>query len=207
MRTLVATCGTDVKTLWSSVRLLDYECFVVATTSTDMSIYDPLRDFVYKTVPVPDRIPQRWNVLPVGGKDFDGMYTSFDAGLGNLIRNSQDQVVLDISGGSKLLSGIGMLLAFKNGLEAWYHEHDAFTRIPLLKSIGFRQEFTSDEWRLLQLLGSDVISESSLLSSIRNLTMTVRSLKRRGFIATWVGDGNVLIRRTEKGHIVVGYLV
>ncbi len=124
---------------------------------------------------------------------------------GAIRRHMKDgEVVLNISGGTKILADAAVLAAFQNGVEA-YHCDERVIRLPVLRGVKFEDAFSPSDQRILQVLDEgdttkDVmhklegqgLSEATIRKSLRNL-------EKLGVFKPMLEGGLARMYRTE-GH-------
>ena len=111
--------------------------------------------------------------------DFEGCYRLINETIRERMKNGE--VVLNISGGTKILADAAILAAFQNGVEA-YHCDERVIRLPVLRGVKFEDSFSSSDRKVLDVLGEgdttkDVVrklenqglSEAAIRTSLRNL--------------------------------------
>lgn len=109
----------------------------------------------------------------------------------------RDSVVLNISGGSKLLGDAALLVAFELGLEA-YHINGRVTRLPVIRGATTRDRFSKNQARMVEAIGRDSVSLDDLASlmgpmSRQAVDRVIRELRNEGLIGSRAEDGKVLL--------------
>ncbi|HJX04621.1 MAG TPA: hypothetical protein VJ489_02260 [Thermoplasmata archaeon] len=121
-------------------------------------------------------------------------------------RDSQgrrNDLVLNISGGSKLLGDAALFAAFRLGIEA-YHCEDRLTKLPVLKGLTAKDRFTPSQIRFIREIdGSpaplDRIAESVSSGNKAPVERVMRELKKAGLIVTEVRSGKIVVGLSESG--------
>ena len=113
------------------------------------------------------------------------------------------RVVLNISGGSKLLGDSALFAAFRLGIEA-YHCDSHVTRLPILRGATARDMFTQTQLRILKLLDRNWKDLESIVrgskAQSRQATLRVlRELRKADLVRTEAGQGLIRVALTETG--------
>jgi biotin operon repressor len=117
--------------------------------------------------------------------------------------SGKNQVVLNISGGSKLLGDAALLAAFRVGVET-FHIDDRVTKLPVLRGATARDRFTPSQVKLIELIGDqdpalgDLIT-GMLPSSRQSAERVVRELRKQGMLISEVRDSKVHLSLSPTG--------
>jgi len=116
---------------------------------------------------------------------------------------SRNSLILNISGGSKLLGDAALLAAFRLGVEA-YHCEERITKLPVINGATAKDRFTSAQVQFLDALGEDWVSldqvtESMIPANRSAVERVMRDLRRDGILNTDVRDGKIFVALSEVG--------
>ena len=124
--------------------------------------------------------------------DFRDCYESVDTAIrGN---SKHGEVVLSISGGTKVLSDAAILAAFQNGVEA-FHIDDEVVKLPVLRGVRFEDAFNETDVRVLRALkdgdtSDDLIAKlSDSGTSDAAVRKSLKSLERIGVLEPRLEEG------------------
>ncbi len=140
-------------------------------------------------------------VEPVESEGFLAMVDSISEHLAGLAlgkdRASRNEVVLNISGGSKIMGDAALLAAFRLGLEA-YHCDNVVTKLPVVKGATAKDRFTELQTRLLDILADGEMQLGEVLSrmlpnSKSSAERTIRELKKAGLLGSRADRGVILV--------------
>ena len=117
--------------------------------------------------------------------------------------SGKNHVVLNISGGSKLLGDAALLAAFRLGVET-FHIDDRITKLPILRGATARDRFTSSQVRLIEMIGAQNPVLGDLItgmapSSKQSAERVVRELKKQGMLVSEVRDCKVHLSLSPTG--------
>lgn len=115
----------------------------------------------------------------------------------------KNHVMLNISGGSKLLGDAALLAAFRVGVET-FHVDDRVTKLPILRGATARDRFTPSQVRLIEMIGEQNPVLGDLItgmapSSRQSAERVVRELRKQGMLASEVRDGKVHLSLSPTG--------
>jgi predicted transcriptional regulator len=114
-----------------------------------------------------------------------------------------DSVVLNISGGSKLLGDAALLAAFELGVEA-YHVNGRVTRLPIIQGATARDRFTRNQARMLEAIGQSSVTLDGLAAAMGPISRQavdriIRELKKENLISSKGENGKVTLWLTPPG--------
>ena len=118
-------------------------------------------------------------------------------------KTSSNEVVLNISGGSKILGDAALLAAFRLGMEA-YHCDKVVTKLPVLKGATAKDRFTALQVRLIDVLADgespfdDVVREMQP-NSKPSAERTIRELKKMQLLVARPMGGKVFLGLSPEG--------
>ncbi len=199
MRVLISTFGPgDADRVLQAMRQLPYDRLVLlgddrALGSDDFTSINDLEEMAGHT------------------SDFEavdqGDFLALVDGVSEIISrhggSGKNHVLLNISGGSKLLGDAALLAAFRVGVET-YHIDDRTTKLPVIRGATARDRFTSSQVRLIGLIGERSSALSDLIAGMRpssrqSAERVVRELRKQGMLISEVRDGRVHLSLTTTG--------
>lgn len=118
-------------------------------------------------------------------------------------KGQRNSVMLNISGGTKLLGDAALLAAFRLGVEA-YHVDGRITRLPVIRGATATDRFTKGQRRFLRAVGTgsipiDQIARKMEPMSRQAVDRVIRELKRDGLVSAYADSGKVIIALTPSG--------
>ncbi|MBN1676937.1 MAG: hypothetical protein JW880_00200 [Candidatus Thermoplasmatota archaeon] len=143
--------------------------------------------------------------------DFKDIVAQVAETLARYLRSSRDSeggsVVLNISGGSKLLGDAALLAAFELGVEA-YHIDGRVTRLPVIRGATIRDRFTKNQARMIEAIGKDTLTLEDVVSRMQPMSRqtvdrVIRELKRDRLIDSRGDGGKVMLWLTPPGREVL----
>jgi len=125
-----------------------------------------------------------------------GRYSRDDSGRRN-------DVVMNISGGDKLLGDAALFAAFRSGTET-YHCDERFTKLPVLKGLTAKDRFTPSQVKFMTRVDGPSVSFDSLVDSIspgnrQPVERVMRELRKSGMIETKVDSGKIVVSLSDAG--------
>ncbi len=119
---------------------------------------------------------------------------------------SNEDVALNISGGSKILGDAALLAAFRLGIES-YHCDRVCVKLPVLKGATAMDRFTKPQIRMLDILAEGERGLPELIDAMQpdskaSAERTLRELKKMGIIESRVEDNKILLGLTPEGKEV-----
>jgi len=117
--------------------------------------------------------------------------------------SGKNHIVLNISGGSKLLGDAALLAAFRVGVET-FHIDERITKLPILRGATASDRFTPSQVRLVEMIGEqnpvlgDLIT-GMVPSSRQSTERGVRELRNQGMLISEVRDGKVHLSLSPTG--------
>lgn len=115
----------------------------------------------------------------------------------------KDSVILNISGGSKLLGDAALLAAFELGIET-YHVNGRVTRLPVIRGATTRDRFTKNQSRMLEAIGQNPVTLDGLARMMEPIgrqavDRIIRDLKRERLIGSRGESGKIILWLTPSG--------
>jgi len=139
--------------------------------------------------------------------DFMDIVGQVAGGLSGRINGRQggraDSVILNISGGSKLLGDAALLAAFELGIET-YHVNGRVTRLPVIQGATARDRFTRNQARMLEAIGQGSVTLEHLVAAMAPISRqavdrVIRELKKENMISSKGEDGRITLWLTPPG--------
>ena len=117
--------------------------------------------------------------------------------------SGKNHVVLNISGGSKLLGDAALLAAFRVGVET-FHIDDRITKLPIIRGATARDRFTSSQVRLIELIGEQSSALSDLITGMgpsnkQSAERVIRELRKQGMLISDMRDDRVHLSLSPTG--------
>ncbi len=199
MRVLVSTFGPeDADRVLQAMRQLPYDKLVLAgddrvLESDAFTRINDLEEMAGHTI----------DFETVDQDDFMALVDGVSEILSSYGDRGKNQVVLNISGGSKLLGDAALLAAFRVGVET-FHIDDRITKLPILRGATARDRFTPSQVRLIEMIGEQNPALGDLItgmgpSSRQSAERVVRELRKQGMLISEVRDGKVHLSLSPTG--------
>ena len=139
----------------------------------------------------------------------DGFMDIVDEISDALVRHAKDDrgmkndIVLNISGGDKLMGDAALFAAFRLGIEA-YHCDEKVTKLPVLKGLTAKDRFTPSQVKFIRGIGGQQVTFDVLVNSISPgnrlpVERVMRELRKAGLISTNVKSGKIIVALSESG--------
>ena len=118
-------------------------------------------------------------------------------------RGRRNDIILNISGGDKLLGDAALFAAFRLGVET-YHCDERLTKLPVLKGLTAKDRFTPSQIRFIKGMNGPSVPFDRLVESIspgnrQPVERVMRELRKAGLIETEVMSGKIIIALSESG--------
>ena len=208
MRTLVSTFGDgDLETVLLAMRSLPYDRLVLIGEERDDE---------------PEGLAELRKLESMTGNEV--LYERVDAtGFMGLVEDiselidrvagsngGRDDVVLNISGGTKLLADAALFAAFRLGVPT-YHVTERMVRLPVMKGVTAKNRFTQLQSIFISSLeGPRTIADmvgALPPHSKQSLERVMRELKGMGLVSAKLENTKVVVSLTADGHEVRKALV
>jgi len=195
VKTLICTFGFNEKKVFAAMRIIPYNHLVLVAgedvrESREFKLMIALEKKGGGTV----------DTVFVDPFDFADCYN----GLNGAIRRHMagGEVVLNISGGTKILADAAILAAFQNGIEA-YHCDETTIKLPVMKGVRFEDAFSEDDVSVVKKFedGDTVKSLATKLSGLSDASLrkSLRNLEKLGVIVPVLEKGEARYHSTP-GH-------
>jgi len=125
--------------------------------------------------------------------------------IAGAISQPQSSLVLNISGGTKLLANAALLAAFRTGVPAYYVD-STVVKLPVIRGMSARDMFTPLQREMISAIQDGCslksLAEKMSASSIQSVERTMRELRKMGIAHARLDDGEVLVLLTDRGREV-----
>ena len=148
----------------------------------------------------------------VDGSDFIELVDEISSMISRYARTEgrADEVVLNISGGTKIMADAALFAAFRMGAPA-YHVTDRVVRLPVIRGVTAKNRFTPLQAQFIAHLGSrSTLAGMCALMTQRNMQSVervMRELRKMGLVDASLESGLVVVRLTDEGREVRAALV
>jgi len=201
LRTLVATFGEgDVEKTLVAMRHLPYDRLVMIGEDEEPGGLAELRQL--ESLTGHEVLFER-----IGATDFMGLVEEVSDVISRVSRTegSRDDVILSMSGGTKLMADAALFAAFRLGVPT-YHVTDRVVRLPVMKGVTAKNRFTPLQAQFVESLESKrtlADMEQTLRSHSRqSLERIMRELRKMGLVSAELESGQVTVSLTEVGQEV-----
>lgn len=203
MRVLASTFQQgDLEKVLEAMRSLSYDRLVLigmpgADECEDLKQIHRLEEMAGHTVEVV--IADRSDFMGIVSQVASLLEERFDGSAGP----QKDSIVINISGGSKLLGDAALLAAFGLGVEA-YHIDGKVVRLPVIKGARARDRYTESQTRMLECIGQGEVTLDGLAKSMEPMSRqgvdrVIRELKREKLIESRIDNRKVVLRLSQPG--------
>lgn len=114
-------------------------------------------------------------------------------------------IVLNISGGTKLMADAALFAAFRLGIPT-YHVTERVVRLPVMKGVTARNRFTQLQSSFISSLEGPMrivdLVQALPPHNKQSLERVMRELKRMGLVCPRLEDSQVVVSLTADGHEV-----
>ena len=119
------------------------------------------------------------------------------------LSGGRGEVVMNISGGTKLLADAALFAAFRLGVPA-YHVTDRVVRLPVMKGVTARNRFTPLQSQFVSRL-AEPSSIPELVKAMpphnkQSVERVMRELRRMGLVSARLESARVAVSLTDEGH-------
>lgn len=201
MRTLVATFGEgDVEKTLVAMRHLPYDRLVLIGEDEEPGGLAELRRL--ESLTGHEVLFER-----IGASDFMGLVENVSDVISRVSHpeGPRDEVLLSISGGTKLMADAALFAAFRLGVPT-YHVTDRVVRLPVMKGVTAKSRFTPLQARFIESLASKCtladMEQVLRPHSRQSLERIMRELRKMGLVSPKLESGQVTVSLTEDGHEV-----
>jgi len=201
LRTLVATFGEgDVEKTLVAMRHLPYDRLVLIGEDEEPGGLVELRRL--ESLTGHEVLFER-----IGAPDFMGLVEEVSDVISKASHpdGSRGEVILNISGGTKLMADAALFAAFRLGVQT-YHVTDRVVRLPVMKGVTAKNRFTPLQAQFIRSLESkcSLADMEQVLQphSRQSLERIMRDLRKMGLVSAKLESGQVMVSLTEDGHEV-----
>lgn len=193
--TLICTFGFNEKKVFAAMRSIRYNRLVLVAGK------DVLENREYRMmVALEEKSGGKVETVAIDPFDFADCYNEVDKAI--RMHAAGGTVVLNISGGTKILADAAILAAFQNGVEA-FHCDEAVVKLPVMKGVRFEDAFGEDDVEVMENLeeGDTAKSLAVKLSGVSDASMrkSLRYLEKLGVIVPVLEKGEARYHTTP-GH-------
>ncbi|HKZ23724.1 MAG TPA: DUF6293 family protein [Thermoplasmata archaeon] len=191
-RILISTFGYDEGKVLRALRWLSYDRLVLLAGS------DSLRKPGFRKLRDAERAAGgEVEVVRVDPFDFR---SCFEGACGAIERNrrAENEVRVNVSGGTKVLADAALLAAYQEGVEVWHCE-DKPLRLPVLRGVRFVDSFSEAERAALRSLGGPT-PVGKLVEQLRaegmreaSVNRALVSLRQRGLVRMTIQRGSAVV--------------
>lgn len=200
MRTLVTMFGKgDVEKTLLAMRCLPYDRLVLIGEEKDEETAGIAELRRLESMTGNEVIFER-----VGVEDFMGLVDGISEVISKHLGTGgkSGDVVLNISGGTKLMADAALFAAFRLGVPT-YHVSDRVVRLPVMKGVTARNRFTPLQTQFISALESPrtlTEMESTLRHQSRqSLERIMRELRKMGLVSARLLSGQIEVSLTGEG--------
>ena len=193
--TLICTFGFNEKKVFAAMRTIPYNRLVLVAGE------DVLDRKEFKLmVALEEKSGGTVETVTINPFDFADCFN----GMNRAIRKHMagGGVVLNISGGTKILADAAILAAFQNGVEA-YHCDETTIKLPVMKGLRFEDAFSEDDVKVMKKFkeGDTVKGLAVKLSGLSAISLrkSLKNLERLGVIVPALEKGEARYHSTP-GH-------
>ncbi len=203
MKTLISTFGEeDFEKIMEAMRRLPYEQLVLVGES-DLSrsqTFERIREFE-------EMSGHEVEMEIVEGENFMDLVEQVSAILekrsGHVQTREKSSIMLNISGGSKLLGDAALFAAFRLGIRAC-HCDGRMTMLPVVSGATATDRFTPVQAKFIRVLEKgymplDDILERMGTQSKQAVERVIRELRKLGLLRTEVVDGKIQVALSDEG--------
>jgi hypothetical protein len=170
---LICTFGKNPQRVFNAIRLHKYDQLILITEQGAKASKE------YKEILSFEKInPNQPEVLKVKPNDFWSCYNTVNK---ILLRYPAIDCILNISGGTKLLSMASMLCAFNYGVSAYQFEENRLVKLPVFKNFSVKDRLGNTEIKVLSKIKNNM-SWDELNTTLEDKTQfnsyAIRSFKR-----------------------------
>lgn len=209
MKILISTFGPDPENTLAAMRALPYEKLVLILSKDSMATagYDKIRESE-------QRSKGTLESLIVDDFDLKDCFRNIvDYVQANRIikikdKTLENQISINISGGSKIMGDATLLAAFHLGLPAYHCEKMRTIRLPVIRGASLRDRFSDSQVAVLREMGvrdtvDDIAQKIGDALTEETIRKVLRELRKLGVIRTVNTDGKVVTELTESGIFIL----
>jgi hypothetical protein len=195
VRTLICTFGFNEKKIFAAMRSIRYNRLVLVAGKDVLELKE------YKLmVALEGKGGGTVETVTVDPFDFAECYNRMNGAIRKHMAGGE--VVLNISGGTKILADAAILAAFQNGVEA-YHCDETTIKLPVMRGVRFEDAFSEDDVRIMKKFeeGDTVKSLAIKLSGVSDASLrkSLKNLEKLGVIVPVLEKGEARYHSTP-GH-------
>ncbi|MEM4265156.1 MAG: DUF6293 family protein [Thermoplasmata archaeon] len=206
MKILLSTFGPDPENTLAAMRYLPYNklVLIMSEDSKDTPAFKMIVDNEAKAKStVETLIVDEYDL-----KDCFRDISDYILEQRKIDKRKQNEMVINISGGSKILGDAALLAAFEMGVPAYHCEKSRFVRFPVLRGVTLRDRLTDSQIAVLRELGTlDTIDEITdrvgKQFTPETIRKALRGLRQLGVIRTVPSEGKITVELTDAGILIL----
>ena len=188
MKILICTFGKDLTKIFSALKIHKYDqlILIMEKGSQESEEYKKVLEFERFNINKP-------NTIIVNPKEFFNCYKNIQKVI---IQHQKDDIIINISSGTKLLSMASILCAFNLGISAYHYEQNKLFKLPVFKDITIKERLTKRQIDILLII-RDGMKWETLKNKLENkykyygAVIAFNKLKKLGLIEPKL-DGKTL---------------
>jgi hypothetical protein len=195
-RVLITTFGFDDKKIQSAMRMLAYDKLVLVTGE------DSLKKDSYKRLQeIESGDLDAMETVVADVFDFTDCLKKVEGAIDRYSKKGVD-VIVNFSGGTKVLSDAALLASFQKGVKA-YHCDDELIELPTIKDLSIEKRLSEMQMKVILKIDGKIerkeleqmlVEEGNPLSSVQK---AVRELKKMELLEVALEDGNIYLSGNE----------
>jgi hypothetical protein len=193
---LITTFGFDDKKIQSAMRMLAYDKLVLVTgkDSIEKESYKRLHE-------VESSGSNEMETVVVDVFDFMDCLKGIEDVIDKYTKRGS-KVIVNFSGGTKVLSDAALLASFQKGIKS-YHCEDVLIELPVIKNLPIQERLTDMQRKVLKKIKGDIerrefeqmlVEEGNPLSSVQK---AIRELKKMELLDVTVKNGEMYLSGNE----------
>jgi hypothetical protein len=195
-RILIATFGFDDKKILSAMRMLAYDKLVLVTGKDSLE-----RDSYKRLEEIESGGPNGMETVVVDVFDFMDCLRGIDEAIDKYSKHDAE-VILNFSGGTKVLSDAALLASFQKGVKS-YHCEEELIELPVIIRLPIEERLTDMQREVIMKMKGRVenkelermlVDEGNPLTSVQK---AIRELKKLEMLDVTVENGNIYLSGNE----------
>jgi len=206
MKILLSTFGPDPENTLAAMKALPYQklVLIMSEDSKDTPAFKMIVDNEAKAKGIVE-------ILIVDEYDLKDCFRSITDYIleeRNKDKKGENEIIINISGGSKILGDAALLAAFEMGVPAFHCEKSRTVRFPVLRGVTLRDRLTESQIAVLKELGTmdtidEIVERVGDRLTEETIRKALRELRQLGVIRTVPSDGKITLELTEAGILVL----
>lgn len=206
MKILLSTFGPDAENTLAAMRFLPYHklVLIMSENSKDSEAFHSIVENEAKA-------KSSVETLIVDEYDLKNCFREISDYILEHQRSdtrNQDQIIINISGGSKILGDAALLTAFEIGVPAYHCEKSRVIQLPVLRGITLRDRLTDSQIAVLREIGTmdtmdEIVEKVGGRFTEETVRKALRGLRKLGVIRTIPSEGKLSIELTDAGILIL----